>query len=60
MFAKSLILVFCIIIPNKAFAYLDPGTGSIILQSLIAILAGIASFYVLIKKSIIKIYKKNL
>lgn len=28
------------ILPGPAFAYLDPGTGSLILQSLIAVIAG--------------------
>lgn len=58
-FSKFLIIIaFCIIFPNKAFAYLDPGTGSIILQALISILAAIASFLVLVRDNAINIYKK--
>ena len=42
---KTLIISFILILfsNNKAFAYLDPGTGSIILQSILgAIAAGVA------------------
>ena len=31
--------------PTQAFAYLDPGTGSIILQGLIAALVGVGMFF---------------
>jgi hypothetical protein len=31
---------FCFVIPQKAYAYLDPGTGSYILQLLIGVLVG--------------------
>lgn len=33
-------LAISIILPNNAHAYLDPGTGSALLQGLVAILAG--------------------
>ena len=32
------------LLSNKAYAYLDPGTGSIILQAIIAFFAGAAAF----------------
>ena len=34
-----LILMWTVLFPAKAWAYLDPGTGSLIVQSLIAALA---------------------
>jgi hypothetical protein len=34
-----LILIWTALFPTEAFAYLDPGTGSLIVQSLIAALA---------------------
>ncbi|MDZ4786167.1 MAG: hypothetical protein SGJ02_08835 [bacterium] len=40
-----MLILFCLIIlliPNLAQAYLDPGTGSVILQSLIAVALGAA------------------
>jgi hypothetical protein len=35
---------FTIFINNKAFAYLDPGTGSIILQALVGAIAAGATY----------------
>lgn len=34
-----LILIWTVLFPTEAWAYLDPGTGSLIVQSLIAALA---------------------
>jgi hypothetical protein len=42
------IAIFMLFNSNSAFAYLDPGTGSMMLQGLIALIAsiaGAASFY---------------
>ena len=36
--------VFTIFLNNKAFAYLDPGTGSIILQALVGAIAAGATY----------------
>ena len=36
--------VFTIFLINKAFAYLDPGTGSIILQALVGAIAAGATY----------------
>ena len=41
----KLIYIFLLLWANNAFAYLDPGTGSIIIQSSIAAIA--AGFYAL-------------
>ena len=44
---------------NKAQAYIDPGTGGILLQFIIAIIAGIASFWFIVKNKIISFFKKK-
>ena len=36
--------VFFIFLNNKAFAYLDPGTGSIILQSILGAIAAVVAW----------------
>ena len=58
-----LIFVFFISISNNAFAYLDPGTGSIILQAIIgAIAAGLTfftNFWLKVKNFFKKIFKKK-
>lgn len=61
------ILIILILFPSKSFAYLDPGTGSIILQALIGLIASFfTAFYIFwnkvklyIKKIYSKIFKKN-
>lgn len=40
----------------KLFAYLDPGTGSLILQAVIGVIAGAGIFF---KDSIKKLFKKS-
>jgi len=58
-----LIFVFFISSSNNAFAYLDPGTGSIILQAIIgAIAAGLTfftNFWLKVKNFFKKIFKKK-
>lgn len=51
--------LFYLIFPQKAYAYLDPGTGSYILQLIIAALIG-GLFAVKIFWNKIKIFLKNL
>ena len=46
-FMKKIIilsLIINLILANKAFAYLDPGTGSIILQAILGVIAATASY----------------
>jgi hypothetical protein len=54
----SLIFIF-----SNAYAYLDPGTGSFILQAIMgflaAILAGFFYFWTKVKNLFLKIFKKN-
>jgi hypothetical protein len=58
------ILILFILFPSKSFAYLDPGTGSILLQALIGFIASLfTSFYIFwnkIKLIFKKIYSKLL
>ena len=65
---KKLILavLFFSLFNNKAFAYLDPGTGGIIVQAIFGIIAGIITFYYLLKQKIkiffqkiVKIFKRS-
>ena len=47
---------------TESYAYLDPGTGSVILQAIIAFVAGtitvITVYWAKLKQSIIKIFSK--
>ena len=43
---------------TPALAYLDPGSGSIIAQALIFILASVATFFTFFKSKIKSIYSK--
>ena len=63
-----LFISILIIIPNTSYAYLDPGTGSIILQAILGFIAATvasvsiywAKFKILIKKIFSKKKNKNL
>ena len=50
--------LFCLVFPHKAYAYLDPGTGSLILQLIIAFLLG-ASFAIKVYWRKIKTFFTN-
>jgi hypothetical protein len=41
----TLLLVIFFLLTNKSYAYLDPGTGSIILQALAFVLASTIAFF---------------
>ena len=59
---KSLIIVFYIyfiFLVNNAHAYLDPGTGSIILQALLGAIAATAS-YIIFYWNKVKIFFKKI
>ena len=53
------IIFYC----TKAYAYLDPGTGSFILQAILGFLAAISAgfiyFWTKVKNFFLKIFKKN-
>ena len=54
-----IILFAQLLIMDNAYAYIDPVSGGIIIQFLIAIIAGIATFWFSIKKKIISLFKKK-
>ena len=62
MKSKIIIFLFFFILTTKAYAYLDPGTGSIILQAIVgAFAAFFTSVYIFcskVKSFYKKIYKK--
>ena len=57
----NIIAIFLIV--TNAYAYLDPGTGSFILQAIIgflaAISAGLLYYWTKVKNFFIKLFKKN-
>ena len=60
-FFLFVIIILCI--PSNAYAYIDPGTGSFIIQSILAI-GGAIMFYLgypirILKNIYKKIFKKN-
>ena len=42
----------------NAYAYLDPGTGSIILQALVGAIAAVSSYFYFYKKKLKDFFKK--
>ncbi len=61
---KLILLIFVFFLPGvNAYAYLDPGTGSMILQALLGILAAIGAYITLywrkFKNLINKIFQKK-
>ena len=52
------LLIFFLLISNKAFAYLDPGSVSILMQAILFIVAGFITFFGLLKLRIKSIYQK--
>ena len=52
------LLIFFLLISNKAFAYLDPGSVSILMQAILFIFAGFITFFGLLKLRIKNIYQK--
>ena len=52
------IFVFTILFSNKAFAYLDGGTGAMILQFILAAIAGIVAYIGITVDRFKKFFKK--
>ena len=52
-------IIFLLFSPRNAHAYFDPGTGSMLLQSLAAGVIAIAIFWGKIKNAIRKVFTKN-
>jgi hypothetical protein len=58
---KNLFFIFFIyfvVLINKAYAYLDPGTGSIILQALLGAIAATASYFIFYWNKVKIFFKK--
>lgn len=53
------ISIINIIAPQRAFAYLDPGTGSMIVQLIIAGIAGVGCTFAVWKDKVISFFKKG-
>jgi len=65
---KFFIYLFCnsiviFLIVTNAYAYLDPGTGSFILQAIIGFLAALSAgflyYWTKVKNFFLKLFKKN-
>jgi hypothetical protein len=52
------ILFLFILFPSESFAYLDPGTGSMLLQALIGLIASLFTTFYLFWNKIKLIFKK--
>lgn len=59
LYLLGILLIMNTIAPQCAFAYLDPGTGSMVLQMLIAGFVGIGCTFNIWKDKIIKLFKKG-
>ncbi|MFH0881942.1 MAG: hypothetical protein V2A56_03075 [bacterium] len=55
----GMLVVVFFILPNNAYAYLDPGTGSMILQTVLAIFLGTAFIVRIQWKKFKSLFKKN-
>jgi len=58
VFIKFLILAYLTFLCSPAYAYLDPGLGSLILQGLIGAFSVTLGFFVIWKNKIIDLFKK--
>lgn len=52
-------LIVELFMSQKAFAYLDPGTGSLIAQLVVATIAGVGCTLAVWKEKIISLFKKK-
>lgn len=63
----KLCLILCVLPLTKAYAYFDPGTGSLIIQAIVALIAGSIlflkrlwlDFYLKLTSFILRFRKKN-
>lgn len=54
-----LVFVFTLFLPDFAFAYIDPGTGSLILQALAAAAFSALAFWSSLREKIKNFFKKK-
>lgn len=52
------IIILFLIQTKSAFSYIDPGSGSIILQAILFVLAGIGTFFAFFKSKVKEIFNK--
>ena len=52
-----LTLIFIFVLEQNAYAYIDPGTGAVIIQALIGAVVAVTVFFGNIKKRLKKIFK---
>ena len=61
MLVNIILLIIFLVVPNNAFAYIDPGTGGILLQALLAGFAAVVTFITMswrrLKNFVNKIFK---
>ena len=50
--------ILVLFLPSTSYAYIDPGSGSILIQMLLAFFASILTVYHFSKKKIINFFKK--
>ena len=55
----NLLLILIFLFPNTSYAYLDPGSGSLILQALLAALAAVIAFFKKIKNYVRNLFTKK-
>ena len=52
-----LTLIFIFVLEQNSYAYIDPGTGAVIIQAIIGAVAAVTIFFGNIKKRLKKIFK---
>jgi hypothetical protein len=55
---KFMILALALTVPVQAYAYFDPGTGSLIIQALIGALAAVTVFWGRVKMYVTSLFSK--
>ena len=59
-YCRALLFFVLGFVPLPAFAYLDPGTGSMLLQGLIALIGGIVSTVALYWRTVVEFIRSRL
>jgi hypothetical protein len=56
----AIVFLTILFIPAQAFAYFDPGTGSLLIQALVGSIAFMAVFWRQVKAYITRIFSRNM
>jgi len=56
---RTAIIIYFSVLPSQAFAYFDPGTGSLIIQALIGGLAAVTLFWGRVKLYVTSFFKSS-